>query len=177
MGLFEKLRSLLGFEKSEETSQSDRRDVGITVEREGDERRRTGESETSPAGGETEAAEGAGPSGSASAAAATGGVSSGETATTTGSGPDPGSRSGPETATTEAEPTPDPDADADRRVPSEAVDVVKGIGPTYAGRLSEAGVETVEDLAAADPEEVAKRADVPRARLEDWIERANERSR
>ncbi len=56
-----------------------------------------------------------------------------------------------------------------------SVDVVEGVGPTYAGRLVEAGVETVADLAAADAADLAERADLPANRLEDWIDRARER--
>jgi len=55
--------------------------------------------------------------------------------------------------------------------------VVKGIGPTYAERLSNVRIETVADLAEADAGEVAERADVPQGRLEDWIERAEARAR
>jgi predicted flap endonuclease-1-like 5' DNA nuclease len=71
----------------------------------------------------------------------------------------------------------DDEEDDEPRVPSEAVDVIKGIGPTYAGRLADAGVETVDDLAAADAADLAGRADVPQGRAENWIERANARSR
>lgn len=57
----------------------------------------------------------------------------------------------------------------------ESVDEIKGIGPTYAERLGEAGIETVADLADSDLDDVAGRANVPRGRLETWIERARHR--
>jgi predicted flap endonuclease-1-like 5' DNA nuclease len=177
MGLFEKLKSLLGLGGSSETDEStaDSLDVGITVEREGDDR----DGHASTSGDET--AEGATAGGTGSTATTTGGVSASDAAATTGSG------SESDTATaTGAAPAPETETDTDtetdagsedRRVPSEAVDVIKGIGPTYAGRLSNAGIETVDDLAAADAAAVADSADVPEGRLEDWIERAKRRSR
>jgi len=166
MGLFEKLRSLLGLEEPAEESASEGRDVGITVEREGDREsdRRAGQ------GRSTEATDG-GVASSGSAAA--GGPSASDATATTGSESDTATAAG-------AAPTPDSESDdepEEPRVPSEAVDVIKGIGPTYAGRLSDAGIETVDDLAAADAADVAERVDVPEGRLEEWIERASARSR
>lgn len=49
---------------------------------------------------------------------------------------------------------------------------VKGIGPVYATRLAAAGVNTVDDLAARDPNELASAAEVPVARARGWIESA-----
>jgi predicted flap endonuclease-1-like 5' DNA nuclease len=49
---------------------------------------------------------------------------------------------------------------------------IKGIGPTYAGRLEAAGIASVADLAAADAETVADAADATETRATDWIERA-----
>ena len=49
---------------------------------------------------------------------------------------------------------------------------IDGIGPTYAERLREAGIETVARLAAADPGTVAEAAGVGPARAEGWIEQA-----
>jgi predicted flap endonuclease-1-like 5' DNA nuclease len=57
----------------------------------------------------------------------------------------------------------------------EPTDELEGIGPAYAERLSEAGVETVADLAAADLDALAEEADVPEGRLETWIDRAKDR--
>jgi predicted flap endonuclease-1-like 5' DNA nuclease len=51
---------------------------------------------------------------------------------------------------------------------------IKGIGPTYADRLSKAGYETVADLAGADAEAVAEAAQTGEGRASDWIERAQD---
>lgn len=75
---------------------------------------------------------------------------------------------------TEAEPG-GAEADVEPEAADEPTDVVKGIGSTYAERLAEGGIETVGDLAAADPAEVAAEADVSESRLERWIQRARER--
>jgi predicted flap endonuclease-1-like 5' DNA nuclease len=66
-----------------------------------------------------------------------------------------------------------PTADADP-VPAEPVDAVRGIGPTYADRLGEAGVETTADLLAADVSTLADAADAPEGRVEAWRDRARQ---
>jgi len=147
MTLIDKIKALLGLEDSRSDSRD--RDVDVTVEREGPE------------------------SGDGTGEDAAGTVSEGsdtgdDDTLDTNTGDDGGSVE-PDTAS-DGESTDEGD-----RVPSEAVDVIKGIGPTYADRLSNAGVETVADLAEADADDVSQRADVPRGRLEDWIERAKNR--
>lgn len=52
---------------------------------------------------------------------------------------------------------------------------ITGIGTAYADRLENAGVETVAQLAAADPDELAEAIDVSAARIEDWIDRSRQR--
>jgi polyhydroxyalkanoate synthase len=47
---------------------------------------------------------------------------------------------------------------------------VNGIGPTYADRLREAGIETVADLREAEAERVADVAEVSKSRAGEWIE-------
>lgn len=44
------------------------------------------------------------------------------------------------------------------------------IGPTYADRLREAGIETVEDLRGAAAETVAEVTDVSESRANKWID-------
>lgn len=55
------------------------------------------------------------------------------------------------------------------------VSSVKGIGQAYADRLHEAGVDTVADLAAADPEELAAETDLSEKRVGRWVEAAQAR--
>jgi polyhydroxyalkanoate synthase len=52
------------------------------------------------------------------------------------------------------------------------VQTVDGIGPTYADRLREAGIETVADLRGADAAEIADAADAPLGRAENWLDGA-----
>lgn len=51
---------------------------------------------------------------------------------------------------------------------------VKGVGPAYADRLSDAGVENVSDLAKEDPEALAEQTEISESRVETWIDRAGE---
>jgi polyhydroxyalkanoate synthase len=65
-------------------------------------------------------------------------------------------------------------ADADD-TGSEAVDpanveTVDGIGPTYADRLQDAGVETTADLADHDAADLADIAETTESRAEDWLD-------
>lgn len=57
----------------------------------------------------------------------------------------------------------------------EPTDVIKGIGPTYADRLAEAGVETVADLATSEAESLAEQTEISETRIGNWIERAKHR--
>ena len=59
--------------------------------------------------------------------------------------------------------------DGDEVVP---VEEVSGIGPAYAERLSTAGIDTVGDLLAADPEEIADSTDISTKRIGRWQDRA-----
>lgn len=52
---------------------------------------------------------------------------------------------------------------------------ISGIGPSYADRLREAGVETIEELEAADPADLAERTDLSTERVRGWIEDATDR--
>jgi polyhydroxyalkanoate synthase len=48
------------------------------------------------------------------------------------------------------------------------VETVSGIGPTYAERLRDIGIETVADLAAAEVSTIAEAAQVSESRAQDW---------
>ncbi|MFD1513136.1 class III poly(R)-hydroxyalkanoic acid synthase subunit PhaC [Halomarina rubra] len=52
----------------------------------------------------------------------------------------------------------------------EDVEIVDGIGPTYAERLRAAGIATVDDLASADVATVAEAAEVGEARAREWLD-------
>lgn len=64
------------------------------------------------------------------------------------------------------------DADAD----GTPVDEVKGIGPAYSDRLAEIGIHSVDQLAAADAEDVAERIAVAEKTVGKWVDRAQDRS-
>jgi len=69
----------------------------------------------------------------------------------------------PEDEAIEAEEPPEADE-------SPSVETVDGIGPTYAERLQDAGIETVTDLREADIGTVADAAQASPGRVEDWFE-------
>jgi polyhydroxyalkanoate synthase len=52
---------------------------------------------------------------------------------------------------------------------SESVETLAGIGPTYAERLDDAGLGTVDSLGAADAETIAEAANVSVTRAEEWL--------
>jgi predicted flap endonuclease-1-like 5' DNA nuclease len=52
---------------------------------------------------------------------------------------------------------------------------IKGIGPKYAAQLTALGINSFAALAAADPASLSASLDA-RARVEDWIGQAKERS-
>lgn len=53
---------------------------------------------------------------------------------------------------------------------------IKGIGPVYAGRLSDQGMASFAALSAADPTTVAIAAGVPESAAEEWIAQAKSRT-
>jgi predicted flap endonuclease-1-like 5' DNA nuclease len=74
---------------------------------------------------------------------------------------------------TDAEATDDA-GDAEASGSDESVDVLNGIGPAYAERLENAGIETVGELAAADAATLAEDADIAEGRIQGWIDQATE---
>ena len=53
---------------------------------------------------------------------------------------------------------------------SDDVDTVSGIGPTYADRLRDAGIRTVEDLTSYDPAELAEITNASPSQARDWLD-------
>lgn len=79
---------------------------------------------------------------------------------------------------TDGEPTADGDDGSPTGRPETAtksVEDIKGVGPAYADRLGDAGVETVGDLADADVDGLAEKTDLSAKRIENWIEQAQAR--
>jgi len=64
--------------------------------------------------------------------------------------------------------------DKDPTPTDDPVDSIKGIGPAYAERLADAGVDSIADLAAADAADLAAAIDLSETRVGRWIDRANE---
>lgn len=158
MGLLDKLRSLLG----SDDGQTRRRQGGsanVTVEHEPDTASEAAVKGTGQP--EDHTADGA----DAEAAA------------------EAGSTAGSQEEAAEPEGTPEGDdesAEQDKGEPGESdsdepVDSINGIGPTYAERLEAADIETVGDLAAADPGTVAEAAEAAESRATDWVEQARTR--
>ncbi|WP_135303423.1 poly(3-hydroxyalkanoate) polymerase subunit PhaC [Haloarcula amylovorans] len=54
--------------------------------------------------------------------------------------------------------------------PAADVETVDGIGPTYADRLHEAGVDTVADLKDHDAAEIAELAETTESRAQEWLD-------
>jgi hypothetical protein len=52
------------------------------------------------------------------------------------------------------------------------VDSIDGIGPTYAGRLDDAGVRSVDEFVRLDPEAIARITKASEGRAEGWLEQA-----
>lgn len=162
MGLLDTLLSVFGLADS--SSDGDRRDATVSVERE----TRSGAATADETGDDAAAAE-------ADTAASTGspvdGVDGSDGAV------DPAGAAGSTAGTPEA----GPDASAGETTSehgaadAESVKVIKGIGPAYAERLSNEDVESVADLAAADAAELAAAIDLSEKRVGGWIERARDR--
>ncbi len=68
--------------------------------------------------------------------------------------------------------TDDNTATAEPDESGEPVETIKGIGPAYGERLEAAGISSVAELAAADPDEIADAIDVSAKIVSDWVERA-----
>lgn len=88
--------------------------------------------------------------------------------------PAPEAETDDETTADDVDDTADDDDDTADTEADDPVGEITGIGPTYSERLGETGIETVADLAAADPAGVAEAAQVSESRAADWITQAEE---
>ncbi len=71
----------------------------------------------------------------------------------------------------------DDDAESDSAIEAETDDMTEltGVGQAYAEDLHSAGIETFDQLADADPAELATETGISPSRIEDWIDQAGER--
>lgn len=98
--------------------------------------------------------------------------------------PEPESESGSESEPEiGSEPEPEPESEdraetepeTESESPDEEIQDIKGIGPSYATKLSEAGVDSVDQLADADPADLSDETELSQKRIRGWIERARSR--
>lgn len=68
----------------------------------------------------------------------------------------------------------EPDSSDNPQGSGDPVTEIKGIGPAYADRLHGQGIETVSQLADADPAAIAAETDLGEGRVSDWVERAHD---
>lgn len=183
MGLLSKLKSLLGMDEQRRTQGSG---VDVTVER--DRSTEADDSaEESAAAGDDRTTTTVGDEDDESVAAETTAAASTESLVDDDHTDDPTRRAEPgeagvtgdEDADLEADDTDtagmsDEATDESGDGDAEPVSSVKGIGPAYASRLEDAGVETVADLAAADPEDLAGRIDLSPKRVGRWVDNAQD---
>jgi predicted flap endonuclease-1-like 5' DNA nuclease len=182
MGLLSLLKSVIGLGGSGSdtrsgTRESGQRDVDVAVEHEPDAEPATG-SEAAVKGTETAdvtAAE------TQSATPGDGSATATETETET-EGDDEGVETAEEIGADEEEATETDETEADEDEEAEPatavenadepVDTIKGIGPSYAERLADIGIETVGDLLEHDAEEIAAETDLSEKRVGRWLDRA-----
>ena len=94
------------------------------------------------------------------------------------SAPDPapdtdGAETAPPTAEAE-QPTTEAGSATPESGNDEPLDSIKGIGPSYAERLENAGIGSVSELAAADPEALAGETGLSEKRISRWVDRAQQ---
>ncbi|ALG81574.1 hypothetical protein HLASA_0673 [Halanaeroarchaeum sulfurireducens] len=77
-----------------------------------------------------------------------------------------------ETAITDDRELTTEDASAGSVEEGEPLTDIKGIGPAYADRLTDAGVDDVATLVSADPDALSEDIDVSPKRIQRWIDRA-----
>lgn len=171
MGLLDRLKSVLGLDaRGEEPTH--RGNVDVTIERtpEGDPSPET-EAEAAVNGVEAEAVGGAE---SGETAEADAGVVAEPVAEPESAEPEveePEDAEEPAEAEESTEPDEPESAEPDERIPLEEI---KGVGPAYAERLRDAGVDHAGALADADAEELAEETGLSAKRIGRWIDRASD---
>ena len=173
MGILDTLLSLLG---QGESSDDDRRETTVSVEREASTETEAAVKGTDEAAAGTDAAasteslvDGTGEAAEPAEAVEPGGV--GQELDTVTAESD-GGATGEHGATREMAGA---GGGAAADAAPESVEVIKGIGPAYAERLANVGVHSVADLAAADAVELADAIDLSETRVGRWVERAQDR--
>ncbi|WP_440990971.1 helix-hairpin-helix domain-containing protein [Haloarchaeobius baliensis] len=180
MALLKKLKSLFGLDDGSQPESS--RDVGVTVEKE----RQAGATAESTSEGDD---------GGSTTEHKTDGPTTEEPAdepTTEETADEPTNEETADESTTEEpadeptteepadEPATEPESEGDAadedETASEPVKEIKGIGPAYADRLGNVGIETIAELAEAEPEAVAAETDISETRVTEWVKRAKARS-
>jgi len=177
MALLQKLKSILGLGGSDRDS-GERREVGVTVEREGGDRSGagadagdgTGTAATS--GGADSTAETDGPRTDAAGAVEADEPATEDTADAATADPDDDAT---EEAADAGEEHDEETADGDEPTEGDDLEDIKGVGPAYAQRLRDAGVGSVAELADADADELAAETDLSANRIGNWIEQAEAR--
>lgn len=67
----------------------------------------------------------------------------------------------------------EPDTTVTDETPSDPVDSINGIGPSYAEKLNAAGITTVDELERADAESLAEQTGIAETRIQNWIDQSN----
>ncbi|MFD1634788.1 DUF4332 domain-containing protein [Haloplanus ruber] len=169
MGILDTLLSLLGLGGS---SSDERRETTVSVERE----RANTDSEAAVKGTDPADTAAAGTEATASTGSLVDEDADAAAEPAEAAGPDAGdTETELDTAAAESAGESTGEHDGPPEVDVESVEVIKGIGPAYAERLSAAGVESVADLAAADAEDLAPQIDLSAKRVGRWIDRAKDR--
>lgn len=81
----------------------------------------------------------------------------------------------PKTIPKSPQPAPQIELPPSEKTAEDDLTTIKGIGPTFAKRLKEAGIKTFKQVAEADPErlrQITKIRDWQRPSAEEWIEEA-----
>jgi predicted flap endonuclease-1-like 5' DNA nuclease len=182
MGLIQKLKSALGLDgaRSPDPGTTGPRDVDVTVEREPSSESEDAVKGTETASSETEPVDDAGVAGEETAEPPTESAiqeaepSVDDGSTAPGATDEPVADAGGASAAEAADESPAESTEPAAEGSSDPVTELNGIGPAYGDRLAAAGVETVADLAAADPDELEAETDISASRIEDWVDAAAE---